>query len=58
MHKTGKQTANIKKEKPKLPDRSRVLLERILRRREEIRERAGVLSDSSVLIREERERRF
>jgi hypothetical protein len=49
---------NGKKSKAKLSERSRTLLERIRRRREEIRGRVGSLSDSSELIREERDRRF
>jgi hypothetical protein len=49
---------NGRKKKAKLPERSRALLDRIRRRREQIRERVGVLSDSCELIREERDRRF
>lgn len=58
MRRVAKQVTNGRKAKPKLSDRSRALLERIRRRREQIRERVGLLSDSSDLIREERDRRF
>ena len=58
MRRTAKATANGKKIKTKLSDRSQALLERIRHRREEIRARAGVLSDSCELIRKERDRRF
>ncbi len=58
MRKVTKRVTNAKKDKPEIPDRSQALLERILLRRERIREKGGLLSDSSVLIREERERRF
>ena len=47
-----------RKTKAKLSDRSQALLERIRRRREQIRSRVGLLSDSSELNREERDRRF
>jgi hypothetical protein len=50
--------ANGKKRKAKLSERSQALLDRIRRRREEIRARTGLLSDSSELIRKERDRRF
>ncbi len=58
MRRATKQAANGRKTKAKLSDRSQALLERIRRRREQIRERVGLLSDSSELIREERDRRF
>jgi hypothetical protein len=58
MRRAAKQVTNGRKTKAKLSDRSRALLERIRRRREQIRERVGLLSDSSELIREERESRF
>jgi len=60
MRRTAKATAtaNGKKIRTKLSDRSQALLERIRGRREEIRTRTGVLSDSSELIRQERDRRF
>jgi len=58
MRRTTKQVASGRKAKAKLSDRSQALLERIRRRREQIRERVGLLSDSSELIREERDRRF
>jgi hypothetical protein len=58
MRRATKQVLNGRKKKAKLPDRSQALLERIRRRREQIRERVGLLSDSSELIREERDRRF
>ncbi len=58
MRRTTKRAVNGKKTKAKLPDRSQALLERIRRRREQIRDRVGLLSDSSELIREERDRRF
>jgi len=50
--------ANGRKTKPKLSDRSQALVERIRRRRDRIRDRVGLLSDSSELIRKERDRRF
>ena len=58
MRRATKQVAGGRKTKAKLSDRSQALLERIRRRREQIRERVGLLSDSSELIREERDRRF
>ena len=58
MRRTTKQVASGGKVRAKLSDRSQALLERIRRRREQIRERVGLLSDSSELIREERDRRF
>jgi hypothetical protein len=58
MRKATKPMSSGRKTKAKLPDRSQALLERIRRRREQIRGRVGLLSDSSELIREERERRF
>jgi hypothetical protein len=58
MRKAAKAATNGKRTKAKLSERSQVLLERIRRRREEIRARVGVLSDSSDLIRQERDRRF
>jgi len=57
MRRATKQVASGKK-KAKLSDRSQALIERIRRRREQIRDRVGLLSDSSELIREERDRRF
>jgi hypothetical protein len=53
-----KQVANGKKSRAKLSDRSQALLERIRHRRKQIRDRVGLRSDSSELIREERDRRF
>jgi molybdenum-dependent DNA-binding transcriptional regulator ModE len=53
-----KRAPGKKKGKFELTDRSRTLLERIRSRREEIRERMGILSDSAALIREERDSRF
>ena len=58
MRRATKQVVSRRKTKAKLPDRSQALLERIRRRREQIRDRVGLLSDSSELIREERDRRF
>jgi hypothetical protein len=58
MRRAAKQVVNGRKKKAKLPERSQALLDRIRRRREQIRERVGVLSDSCELIREERDRRF
>ena len=58
MRRANKQVVNGRKRKAKLSERSQALLERIRRRREQIRDRVGVLSDSSELIREERDRRF
>jgi len=58
MRRAAKQVTNGRKTKAKLSDRGRALLERTRRRREQIRERVGLLSDSSELIREERARRF
>jgi hypothetical protein len=58
MSRAAKRVANGKRTKTKLSERSQSLLDRIRRRREQIRERAGVLSNTSELIREERERRF
>lgn len=58
MRRATKQVANGKRTKAKLSDRSQALLERIRRRREQIRNRMGELSESSELIREERDRRF
>jgi hypothetical protein len=58
MRRATKQVASGKKSRAKLSDRSQALLERIRRRREQIRDRVGLLSDSSELIREERDRRF
>ncbi len=58
MPRATKQVAGGRKKKAKLPERSQALLDRIRRRREQIRERVGVLSDSCELIREERDRRF
>ncbi len=53
---TIKQAANGKSGKTQIRGRTRILLDRIRRRREQIRERVGLLSDSSELIREERDR--
>jgi hypothetical protein len=58
MRRATKTTANGKKTKAKVSERSQALLDRIRRRREEIRARVGLLSDSSELIRAERDRRF
>jgi hypothetical protein len=58
MRRATKQVVNGRKRKAKLSERSQALLERIRCRREQIRERVGLLSDSSELIREERDRRF
>jgi len=58
MRRATKRSVSGRKRKAKLSERSQVLLERIRRRREQIRERVGLLSDSSELIREERDRRF
>jgi hypothetical protein len=58
MHRAAKTATNGKRTKVKVSERGQALLERIRRRREEIRERVGVLSDSVELIREERNRRF
>ena len=58
MRRATKQVASGRKAKAKLSDRSQALPERIRRRREQIRDRVGLLSDSSELIREERDRRF
>jgi len=58
MPKAVKRVANGRKMKAKTADRSHVLLDRIRRRREQIRQRTGLLADSAELIREERERRF
>lgn len=58
MGRTIKRLANGKRGKAEVPGRSKALLDRIRRRREQIRKRVGLLSDSSELIREEREHRF
>jgi hypothetical protein len=58
MRRAVKAAANGKRTKAKLSERSQALLDRIRRRREEIRARVGVLSDSTELIRKERDRRF
>jgi hypothetical protein len=58
MRRAAKQVTNGRKTKAKRSDRSQALFERIRRRREQIRERVGLLSDSSELIRKERDRRF
>jgi hypothetical protein len=58
MRRTIKQAVNGKTGKAQISDRTRKLFERIRRRREQIRERVGLLSDSSELIRKERDRRF
>ena len=67
MRRAAKQVTNGRKTKAKLSDRSQALFERIRRRRgvliTETRhglicERVGLLSDSSELIRKERDRRF
>jgi len=53
MRRAAKRATNGRKTKAKPSHRSQALLERIRRRREQIRERVGVLTDSSELIREE-----
>jgi predicted transcriptional regulator len=53
---TIKKTPNTAKAKSEITDRGRTLLERIRRRREEIRRRVGVLPNSAELIRQDRER--
>jgi len=58
MSKGAKRIIAVRRNGSALPGRNRALLERIQRRREQIRQRIGMLSDSSELIREERERRF
>jgi hypothetical protein len=58
MRRATKQVASGKKSRAKLSDRSQALLERIRHRRKQIRDRVGLRSDSSELIREERDRRF
>lgn len=58
MKRRNGRAANRKKAKVAMSERSRFLLERIRRRREELRQRMGLFSDSAELIREERERRF
>jgi hypothetical protein len=58
MRRATKQVASGRKAKVKLSARSQALLERMRHRREQIRDRVGLLSDSSELIREERDRRF
>ena len=55
MRRATKQVTNGKKTKPKLSDRGKALFERIRRRREQIKQRVGLLSDSGELIREERD---
>jgi len=57
MRRPAKRASDGRKAKART-DRGQVLIERIRRRREQIRERVGVLQDSAELIREERERRF
>ena len=58
MRRATKKVTNRKKAKAALSERSKTLLDRIRSRREAIRERAGLLSDSSAFIREERDGRF
>jgi hypothetical protein len=58
MKRSNGRAANRKKAKVVMSERSRFLLERIRRRREELRQRMGLFSDSAELIRQERERRF
>jgi hypothetical protein len=58
MKRNNGRAANRKKAKVVMPERSRFLLEKIRRRREELRQRMGLFSDSTELIRQERERRF
>jgi hypothetical protein len=58
MKRNNGRAANRKKAKVVMSERSRFLLERIRRRREELRQRMGLFSDSAELIRQERERRF
>jgi hypothetical protein len=45
-----------KKPKAEMSDRAKALLQRIRRRREQIRRRVGILPDSAELIRQDRER--
>jgi hypothetical protein len=45
-----------KKPKVEMSDRAKALLQRIRRRREQIRRRVGILPDSAELIRQDRER--
>jgi len=58
MKRSNGKAAKRKKAKVVMSERSRFLLERIRRRREELRQRMGLFSDSTELIRQERERRF
>jgi hypothetical protein len=58
MKRSNGRAANRKKAKVVMSERSRFLLEKIRRRREELRQRLGLFSDSAELIRQERERRF
>jgi hypothetical protein len=58
MKRSNGRAANRKKAKVVMSERSRFLLEKIRRRREELRQRMGLFSDSTELIRQERERRF
>jgi len=58
MKRSNGRAANRKKAKVVMSERSRFLLERIRRRREELQQRMGLFSDSAELIRQERERRF
>lgn len=58
MRRAPKHDRDPKKSKLGMSDRGRAILERIRTRREQIRERTGVLCDSAELIREERARRF
>jgi hypothetical protein len=58
MKRSNGRAANRKKAKVVVSERSRFLLEKIRRRREELRQRMGLFSDTAELIRQERERRF
>jgi len=49
-------SAKVNRSLEKAPQRTGGLVARIRERREEIRQRAGVLSDSAILIREDRDR--
>jgi hypothetical protein len=55
MRRSNGKAANRKKAKVVMSERGRFLLERIRRRREELRQRMGLFSDSAELIRQERE---
>src|SRR5208282_1220891 len=49
-------SAKVSRSPAKPPKLTRDLVARIHERREEIRQRAGILSDSAILIREDRDR--